>query len=212
MQFIRNIENKSPTTITSYLRGVRLYLGWCEHYGHPVELTRAQVQQYAAELIADNKEANTVRLRQASLPAFARWLVTEGELSADPLEGLKPPKLPEKVVEALTDDQLRALLKACQGRGLRDRRDEAIVRLVAETAMAAGRRLGVRSDGCGWVVDAGHHRPLHRGVSERTRRRRSPDVRSSQLVGQVSYRRKQMARFLSRAGITGQRVTKSQFT
>lgn len=128
MQFIRNIENKSPTTITSYLRGVRLYLGWCEHNGHPVELTRAQVQQYAAELIADNKEANTVRLRQASLPAFARWLVTEGELSADPLEGLKPPKLPEKVVEALTDDQLRALLKACQGRGLRDRRDEAIVR------------------------------------------------------------------------------------
>ena len=154
MQSIRNIENKSPTTITSYLRGVRLYLGWCEHNGHPVELTRAQVQQYAAELIADNKEANTVRLRQASLPAFARWLVTEGELSADPLEGLKPPKLPEKVVEALTDDQLRALLKACQGRGLRDRRDEAIVRLVAETAMAAGRRLGVRSDGCGWVVDA----------------------------------------------------------
>jgi integrase/recombinase XerD len=80
-----------------------------------VEFTRAQVQQYAAELIADNKEANIVRLRQASLRAFAGWLVTEGELSADPLEGLKPPKLPTKVVEALTDDQLRALLKACQG-------------------------------------------------------------------------------------------------
>ena len=37
---------------------------------------------------------------------------------------------------------------------MRDRRDEAIVRLMAETALAAGRRLGVRSDGCGWVVDA----------------------------------------------------------
>jgi integrase/recombinase XerD len=76
----------------------------------PVELTPAQVQQYAAE-------PNTVRLRQASLRAFARWLVTDRELSADPLEGLKPPKLATKVVEALTDDQLRALLTACQGRG-----------------------------------------------------------------------------------------------
>jgi hypothetical protein len=44
-------ENKSPTTITTSLRGVRLYLEWCERNEHPVELTRAQIQQYAAELI-----------------------------------------------------------------------------------------------------------------------------------------------------------------
>jgi hypothetical protein len=36
-------ESKSPTTISSYLRGVRLYLAWCEQNGHPLELTRAQV-------------------------------------------------------------------------------------------------------------------------------------------------------------------------
>ena len=41
-------ENKSPTTITSYLRGVRLYLEWCERNEHAVELTRVQIQQYAA--------------------------------------------------------------------------------------------------------------------------------------------------------------------
>jgi site-specific recombinase XerD len=145
-EIILTAENKSPTTITSYLRGVRLYLEWCEQNGHPVELTRAQVQRYAAELIADNKEANTVRLRQAALRAFARWLVAEDELPADPLEGLRPPKLPAKVVEALTDDQLRALLKACQGRGLRDRRDEAIVRLMAETGLRAGEVVALSVD------------------------------------------------------------------
>jgi integrase/recombinase XerD len=87
-------ENKSPTTIASYLRCARLYLEWCEGNGHPVEITRAQVQTYTAELIRAGKEANTVRLRQASLRAFARWLVAEDELSADPLIGLKPPKIP----------------------------------------------------------------------------------------------------------------------
>jgi site-specific recombinase XerD len=142
-EIILTAENKSPTTITSYLRGVRLYLEWCERGGHPLELTRARVQQYAAELIADNKEANTVRLRQAALRAFARWLVAEDELPADPLEGLKPPKLPTKVVQALTDDQLRALLKTCQGKGLRDRRDEAILRLMAETGLRASETVAL---------------------------------------------------------------------
>lgn len=137
-------ENKSPTTITSYLRGVRLYLEWCERDGHPVELTRAQIQQYAAELIADGKEANTVRLRLAALRQFGRWLVAEGELPEDPLVGVKAPKLPTKVVRGLSDEQLRALIKACQGVGFTDRRDAAIVRLMAETGLRAGEVVALK--------------------------------------------------------------------
>ena len=136
-------QNKSPTTITSYKRGVRLYLDWCERSGHPAELTRAQVQTYTADLIEDGKEANTVRLRQAALRQFAKWLVDEDELADDPLVGLKPPKIPSKVVEALTDEQLRALIKACQGKSFRDRRDEALVRLMAETGLRASEVIGL---------------------------------------------------------------------
>jgi len=136
-------ENKSPTTISSYLRGVRLYLRWVEHNGHPMELTRAQVQQYSAELVAEGKEANTVRLRQAALRQFGRWLVSEAELPDDPLLGLKPPKIPTKLVHGLTDEQLRALLKACKGPSFKDKRDEAIVRLMFETGMRASETVAL---------------------------------------------------------------------
>ena len=136
-------ENKSPTTITSYLRGVRLYLEWCERNEHAVELTRVQIQQYAAELIAAGKEANTVRLRLASLRQFARWLIAEGELPDDPLLGLKPPKIPTKLVHGLSDEQLRALIKACKGPSFRDKRDEAIVRLMAETGLRASETVAL---------------------------------------------------------------------
>ncbi len=142
-EIILRSQNKSPTTITSYRRCVRLYLEWCERAGHPQELTRAQVQTYTADLIEQGKEANTVRLRQASLRQFSKWLVEEDELPEDPLVGLKPPKLDAKVVEALTDDQLRALIKACQGKSFRDRRDEAAVRLMAETGLRASEVIGV---------------------------------------------------------------------
>jgi site-specific recombinase XerD len=135
--------DKSPTTVSSYLRGVNLYLRWCRDGGHPLELTRAQLQRYMAELTAAGKEANTVRLRQAACRAFARWLVEEDELSEDPLVGLKPPKLPTKVVAGLTDDQLRDLLKACKGSSFRDKRDEALVRLLCETGLRASECLAL---------------------------------------------------------------------
>lgn len=135
--------NKSPTTITSYIGTVGLYLTWCEQGGHPVELTRGQVQQYTAELITSGKEANTVRLRQASLRQFAKWLVDEGELAENPLLGIKSPKLPIKVVPALTDEQLREFIKACKGPKFQDKRDEAILRLMFETGMRAAETVAL---------------------------------------------------------------------
>lgn len=48
------------------------------------------------------------------------------------------------MVNALTDDELKRLIKACQGKSLQDRRDEAIVRLMAETGMRAGEVLSLQ--------------------------------------------------------------------
>jgi hypothetical protein len=47
---------------------------------------------------------------------FSAWCAEEGETARDELLGLKPPKLDVKLVPRLTDDQCRALVKACTGR------------------------------------------------------------------------------------------------
>ena len=78
-----------------------------------------------------------------ALRRFAAWLADEGEIDANPLLGVKPPKLDSKVVDALSDEQLRLLIKAYAGKELIDRRDEAIVRLMAETGLRAGEVLGL---------------------------------------------------------------------
>jgi integrase/recombinase XerD len=64
---------------------------------------------------------------------FSAWCAEEGETVRDELLGLTPPKLDIKVVSRLTDDQCRALVKACTGREFRDRRDEAVVRFMLRT-------------------------------------------------------------------------------
>ncbi|HMC02862.1 MAG TPA: tyrosine-type recombinase/integrase, partial [Cellulomonadaceae bacterium] len=131
-------ERKSPQTVKSYGDGVRGFLTWCRANGHTPALDKALVNGFTAGLLAAGREATTVRSRQLGLRRFAAWLVDEGEIPADPLLGLKAPKLDAKVIEPLTTDQLKALLKACAGSDMRDRRDEAIIRFMLETGTRAG--------------------------------------------------------------------------
>jgi integrase/recombinase XerD len=142
-QLALRAERKSPGTIRTYTDGVTKFLRWCANSGHPAELSRTTVQAFLADLLDAGQEGNTARSRDLALKRFAAWMVGEGELSANPLTGLKPPKLDSKVVTALTDDQLKALIKACAGKSLQDRRDEAIVRLMAETGLRAGEVLAL---------------------------------------------------------------------
>lgn len=136
-------ERKSPQTIKSYGDGVRLWLAWCERNGIPAALDRRCVNSFVADLLDSGAEAATARARQLSLRRFSAWLLEEGEIERDELLGLKPPKLDTKVVPCLTDDQLSALVKACQGKEFIDRRDEAIVRLMSAAGVRADELLSM---------------------------------------------------------------------
>lgn len=136
-------ERKSPQTIKSYGDGVRAFMRWCESNGHFPALDRDLVKGFVADLLDGGAEPSTARARQLGVRRFSAWLAEEGEIDADPLLGLKAPKLDTKVVDSLSDDELRRLIKSCGGKEFRDRRDEAIVRLMAETGMRAGELCGL---------------------------------------------------------------------
>jgi integrase/recombinase XerD len=139
-------ERKSPATLRIYRAGVRAYLAWCADSGQPAILDRNLVAAFTADLLDQGAEPATAQARHLAVRRFSKWLAAEGELPADPLDGMRPPKLDSKVVPVLSDDQLRALLRACEGRTLRDRRDEALVRLLAETGLRAGECVALRLD------------------------------------------------------------------
>lgn len=131
-------ERKSPATVKAYGDGVRRFLAWCEEHDREPVLERRTVAAFVSALLEAGAEPATARSRHLALCRFSAWLAEEGELADDPLLGVKPPKLDTKVTPVLTEAQLVALLRACGGRELRDRRDEALVRLMLETGMRAG--------------------------------------------------------------------------
>ncbi|MBB1032564.1 tyrosine-type recombinase/integrase [Dietzia sp. SLG310A2-38A2] len=139
-------ERKSPATVKSYGDGVRKFIEWTGTADVPPVLDKPTVNRFVSELLDAGAEAATARSRHLALRRFSAWLVEEDEADEDLLLGSKPPKLDRKVINSLTEAQCAALLKACKGKDLRDRRDEAIVRLMLETGIRAGEVCDLTTD------------------------------------------------------------------
>ncbi len=143
-QLALRAERKSEQTRKAYGDGVRFYLAWCTEAEVP-PLQRSTLNLWTAHLLDEGAAASTARARQLAVRRFASWLAEEGEIEADPFLGIKSPKLDERVIEPLSDTELKAMLKACvppkdstPAEALRHRRDEAMIRLMLETGMRAG--------------------------------------------------------------------------
>jgi site-specific recombinase XerD len=136
--------NKSPKTVAVYEEGVRVFLAWCARTGTPAELSRPVVGGFVASLFDAGQSANTARSRHAALKRFSAWCAAENEIGVDALAGMVLPQADVKVTDPLTEAELRDLVKACQGSGFADRRDEAMVRLMAETGLRASECAGLK--------------------------------------------------------------------
>jgi site-specific recombinase XerD len=78
-----------------------------------------------------------------ALQQFFKWLSAE-ESMPNPMAGLKPPKIDQKVVPVFTDEELAALLATSKGRGFQERRDHAILTLFRETGVRLSELAGLR--------------------------------------------------------------------
>lgn len=136
--------NKAPRTVGTYVLAVEQLAIFLAERDLPTDLEsidRAAIREHLAWLV-EHRAAATAAQRYASLRQFFRWAVEEGELEASPMDGIKKPRVPDKPVPVLSDDQLRALLDACQGRGFEELRDTALLRLFIDT----GSRLSEIAD------------------------------------------------------------------
>ncbi|WP_026454833.1 tyrosine-type recombinase/integrase [Saccharomonospora iraqiensis] len=128
-------ENKAPKTIQVYEASVQALIGWLDETGRQVdaaELTRHDLAEFMTHLI-ETRSASTANVRYRALQQFFKYLVAEGEIERSPMEHLKPPHVPEKPVDVLPVETVRALLKQCDGKDFISRRDAAIIRLLIDT-------------------------------------------------------------------------------
>ena len=126
--------NKSPKTLRVYGDTARLFATFAREKLGVTEarkVTRETVETFIADQLARFKPT-TASVRFRSLQQFFKWLAEEGEIERSPMT-MKPPIVPEVPVPVVSDDDLRKLLKVCDGSTFEHKRDLAILRVMIET-------------------------------------------------------------------------------
>lgn len=130
-----------PQTLTTYGYAIiRLH----QHAGVPLaDITREQVQAWLADL-GRQRTSSTVDTYYRAVRRFYGWAAKLELLDRNPVTAIERPQLATKVVEVVPDADLKRLVRACAGKTWRDRRDLALIRLLAETGPRASELCGVR--------------------------------------------------------------------
>lgn len=149
--FARDLRaaKKSERTITIYGDTVRFYCEWLRAQGRPEttdSLTKAAISAWLADLADRGQADSTILTRYRGLRRFVRWLVLEDELADNPMKNLEQPKPPAKPVPIVRDEEISALLKACDSRTFEGRRDEALVRMLFDCGFRLAELAGIGMD------------------------------------------------------------------
>lgn len=132
-------DRKAEKTRRLYLGAVRLLQAHMVAAG-VTEPTKDAVRRFLADR-GEQVTAATTSLEFRALQQFFKWLAAEGE-GVNVMLDLNPPAVPDKPVPVLSLDDLRLLLKTCDGTSFTDRRDTALIRLFADTGARLSEIVG----------------------------------------------------------------------
>lgn len=157
-------KNRAPRTIDTYCGAVELLAKALND--SPTEcVTRSDVQGFMVDLLERTSAGNAAN-KHRSLQQFFRWWAEEYH-AVSPMEGMKPPTVPEVPVPVITEKELAQLLVVTSGSTFQDRRDHAMFRLVIDSGLRLSELMGMRvgdinlDQRCGMVLGKGRReRPV----------------------------------------------------
>jgi site-specific recombinase XerD len=123
-------EHKSDQTVRSYTESVRMLA----EFLHGFDVLRAgtvDLRMFIADLL-ERRSPSTAAVRFRSLQQFYGWAVRDGLINENPMATMRPPAIPERPVPVVSVEDLRKLLKACEGKDFLEVRDTALIRLMLE--------------------------------------------------------------------------------
>lgn len=160
-------QNRSVKTISIYTSAIVLLDRYLHQMGMPTavaNIRREHIEEHIASILATRSPAYAGN-RYRSLQQFFRWCEEEGEITESPMKRMHPPRVVSPPPDVLTPDQVKALLKACEGRDFMARRDSAIIMLLLDTGMRRSEIAGLTLEDVDMDLQVAH--VLGKGRKER---------------------------------------------
>jgi site-specific recombinase XerD len=134
-------------------RALVAFIVWLEEEGRLTTIDAIAGQDVSAYLAfrrENGLKPSSVKSAFSILSAWFNWLEREGEIPKSPMANMKPPKVAESPPAILPDDAVKAWLDACEGNTFRDRRDNAILRMLLDTGLRASELLAIQMEHIDW--------------------------------------------------------------
>ena len=123
-------RNLSPRTIKATEEYLRPFLA-CHD---PLAVSKRDIEMYLGGM-TERCTPSTVWTAWRHLRGFFAWLLAEGDIPSNPMDGITKPIVPPTEVTVLSPAEVRRLLMTCKGRSQMDRRDFALLTLMLDTGL-----------------------------------------------------------------------------
>jgi site-specific recombinase XerD len=156
-------EDKSPKTVAWYSANLKSFHHYLKshHLLDTLDYIDIKVlRQYVLYLLKKNKyhghpiipekaeplSASSVHGHVRTLRAFFSWLVSEDLIETNPAKDLKPPKVYQKVVSTLSDEEIRAILAVLTPMNSSNARNQTFFMLMLDTGLRMGELINLNMD------------------------------------------------------------------
>ncbi|GAA1566473.1 hypothetical protein GCM10009827_105200 [Dactylosporangium maewongense] len=123
----------------------------------PTVVDRAAVEEFQAWMV-QTRSAATALNKYKGLQQFFKWLAEDEEIARSPMERVRQPKTPTKLIPIIRDDDTKRVLDACKGTQFVNLRDEAIVRMLYNTGARLSEVANLRVYDVNMDADTIHYR------------------------------------------------------
>ena len=157
----------AQNTLLAYQRDLAGYVQYLSTQGIASvhQVTRDCVTAYMYHQKQKQLSTTTINRSLAAIKMFHRFLLRERITKEDPTNLVETPKLWKRVPEVLSAAEIEAMIKASQGRGWQEIRDNAILELFYASGMRVSELVGVTIDNIN--LDMGYVRCIGKGSKER---------------------------------------------
>ena len=141
---LRNERRLSPHTSSNYARDLAALATFCDTQGVAdwKALDNFHVRSFAAREHRNGLGPRSIQRRLSGSRSFLAFLIREGELKANPADGIRAPKAPKRLPKTLDADRMTALLEPPEDDPLA-RRDHAMMELLYSSGLRLAELVGL---------------------------------------------------------------------
>lgn len=141
------VNNLAESTMRYYEQKVGEFIKFCINLdiNDVTHIMPSHVRLFMLKLQETNNPTSCHDFYRA-IKRFFNWSIDEGILLSSPIRNIKPPKVPKKVVQPFTIEQIKELLNQCGCSTLIGLRDRALILIFLDTGLRLSEIANIKLD------------------------------------------------------------------